>query len=187
MKKTVLLIFIAILSLKATDKICETKLDMIEGCLLKEYENERLKADIPYKNNKINGVVREYFLSNGRLNIEKHVTDDVLNGELKVWYENGQLMEAINYNNGKVFDGHYKIFYDNGKLKGETWFKDSHKTKEKYYKKDGKLSVTMNYKDGKFIGGLCERDKIKIPANTNDFVEYSLEQLSTMCENDFLF
>lgn len=158
MKKTVLLISITILSLMATDKICETKLDMIEGCLLKEYENERLKADIPYKNNKINGVVREYFLSSGRLNIEKHVTDDVLNGELKVWYENGQLMEAINY-----------------------------KTEEKYYKKDGKLSVTMNYKDGKFLGGLCERDNIKIPANTNDFVEYSLEQLSTMCENDFLF
>ena len=68
--KKIILLAVALMVASSNDKICETKLDMIQGCVIKEYQGKVLVKETPYKNNKINGIVKEYYPSNGKLQME---------------------------------------------------------------------------------------------------------------------
>ncbi len=150
--KRIILLAVALMVASSNDKICETKLDMIQGCVIKEYQGKVLVKETPYKNNKINGIVKEYYPSNGKLKFMDTVKDDAPNGKREAFYSDGQLEYSVFCKNGKVADGTNKMFYDNGKVKLETsTFNGVLHGETKIYKRNGELALTVDFKNDNVV------------------------------------
>lgn len=185
--KRIILLAVALMLVGADDKICETKLDMIQGCVIKEYQGKILVKETPYKNNKINGIVKEYYPSTGKLKFMDTVEDDISNGEQKGFYENGQLEYSVFYKNNKLVDGESGMFYSSGKVKATINTVNGVLNGEaKVYKENGGLSVTLNFKNGKLLGGKCASNGVKVPAAAWE-MHPDVFRIARLCEQNFLF
>ena len=67
--KRIILLAVALMVASSNDKICETKLDKMQGCVIKEYQGKVLVKETPYKNNKINGIVKSTIQARESLNL----------------------------------------------------------------------------------------------------------------------
>ena len=68
------------------------------------YENGNLEFEIPYKNNKREGIVKVYF-ENGNLMAEIPHKNDEAHGNLKYYTEDGELLALLKAENGKITSG----------------------------------------------------------------------------------
>lgn len=185
--KRIILLAVALMVASSNDKICETKLDKMQGCVIKEYQGKVLVKETPYKNNKINGIAKEYYPSTGKLKFMDTVEDDISNGEQKEFYENGQLLYSIFYKNGKLIDGISKTFYANGKIRSEINTIDGFFDGEtKVYKENGKLILKLDFKDGRPLGGKCANNNVAVPAAAWE-MHPDVFRIARLCEQNFLF
>lgn len=117
----------------------------------KGFELIHLKAELNYKDNKITGLVKHYYVS-GKIRQELNVKDDKPNGVGKTFYESGKLETETMWKDGKL-DGQGKSYYENGKLEGTEYYtagKFNGVVKEYY--RSGVLKSELNYKDDKKFG-----------------------------------
>ncbi len=85
---------------------CRTVLPIvIEGEYLK-HEDTTVVAEYHYKNNKKEGVAKEYRHS-GMLKSEGSYVGDSMNGPWKYYYANGALMAELEYADNKLLGGYY--------------------------------------------------------------------------------
>lgn len=78
------------------------------------YESGRLKAEIPYKCDKITGLVKEDY-EKDPLKKEAHYQDNLLEGVGKVFTENGKLAKEIPYVNG-LKQGIENLYNENDRI-----------------------------------------------------------------------
>ena len=99
-----------------TLKECKTEADKISGCVEKEYDlSVNLWRETPYKNGKVDGIVKEYF-ENGKLEREAPYKNGKIEGIEKWYYENGNLNIEIPFKNNKR-EGMVKWYYESGNYK----------------------------------------------------------------------
>ncbi len=111
-----------------------------EGAYKTYYADGKLKREETYKDDKSNGLMKEYH-PNGQLAREVNILDDNFTGLCKEWYENGTLSEENTYN-------------QEGKLNGTS----------RFYTRDGKLHIQLDYKNGKTESFLCYNIEGKVQA-----------------------
>ena len=115
------------------------------------YSNGRLKTELPYLNNELNGVTRSYY-RNGDLESEANMVDGRQKGEYKRYYKSGKLwhLDRLEYESKETFKQKtYKMqgsYYDNnGTLQMEyaaEWLKKKQISGyTKFYKKSGELEI----------------------------------------------
>ena len=116
---------------------CKSEQDKIKGCMWREhYTSGNLKKEIPYKNGKVDGIVKKY-------------SDD----------KDTKLDEEIPYKNGEA-NGMGKYYYTSGKMLWEVPYKNSQKEGEgKIYEDSGKLLASITWQDNKAISGKCANGK----------------------------
>ena len=168
-----------------TLKECKTEADKISGCVVKEYdENGNLWREIPYKNDKIEGI-EKWYDENGNLKIEIPYKNDKIEGIAKVYFENGKLKIETPFKNGKI-EGIEKWYYENGNLASET----PHKNDEahgnlKYYTEDGKLLALLKAKNDKIISGKCFNNKVLTDKEIDEIdindIEKAINYLKEIC------
>ena len=130
-------------------------------------------AEIPYRNNRYEGIAKYYYEESGALQAEASYKDGRLSGHYRCygktgivqceqiykdgqldgvsrWYsESGTLLTLVSYRNGKS-DGQNKEFYEGGQLKSEASFKQGLQDGlGKSYYKNGKLKAEFQYRAGK--------------------------------------
>ncbi len=97
-----------------------------------------------------NGIVK-YYYPNGKLRAEISYTDNVLDG-LSIWYFlNGNKSKEINYSEGKI-NGTMKYYYSSGLLKAE--YSVTNGVRDgltKIYYHNGGLKEVLNYDFGKLL------------------------------------
>ena len=102
---------------------CKNDEDKITGCVERiYYENGQLHYEIPYKDDKRDGIMKWYY-ENGQLEVETPYKDDKENGVKKWYYKNGQLGVETHYKDGKK-DGIEREYYENGQLESEALYKN---------------------------------------------------------------
>lgn len=208
MKKLVL-VFMVVASVFASEKICETRQDKIDGCVLKEYQDGVLIRETPYKNNqingilkeyqngsllkstqyendKINGIVKEYFPNTNQLKYQAEFKNDIKYGKEITYYQNGQIYHTFVFENDKLIDGEHTDFYPNGNKYSTFNIKnDVFDGKFVVYNENGKLALEADYKNGEFLGGKCGKRGNLVPKSAGAF-NNALE-IAKLCEQDFLF
>jgi antitoxin component YwqK of YwqJK toxin-antitoxin module len=65
-----------------------------------------LKTEFPYKDDKVNGIVKSYYKS-GELQDETTFKNDKRNGVGKIYYESGELAYEVLYKDGKAISGFF--------------------------------------------------------------------------------
>lgn len=90
------------------------------GILTQYYLNGRIKALIPYENDKINGIIQEFY-SFGELMTEATYENGLENGMWYDFYPSGSVRSEINYINGKG-EGSLKFWYTNARIAYERLF-----------------------------------------------------------------
>ncbi|MDY5950049.1 MAG: toxin-antitoxin system YwqK family antitoxin, partial [Helicobacter sp.] len=193
-----------------TLKECKTEADKISGCVVKEYdENGKLEIEIPYKNDKAEGIAKVYY-ENGNLEFETPFKNDKIEGIAKVYFESGNLNIEIPYKNGKK-EGIKRWYYANGNLEGEIPYKNGKREgTAKEYDKMGNLQIEMSFlndmlqgdirfyitdkkllallkvENGEFISGKCFDDKVLTDKEIDDLsrpksIEESINYLKEIC------
>ena len=140
----------------------------IEQDIICHYYEGKL-FEIPYKEGKVEGLVKQYDES-GRLYKEAQYKNDLKEGIEKMSLENNRAMFEIPYKAGKpegiakayffgrlesetpykegLKEGIKKGYYESGKLQSETPYKANKKEGiEKHYNKDGSLAKEICYKN----------------------------------------
>ena len=102
------------------------------------YENGKLKKEIPFENDKKQGIGFEYDHNENIISITRYRNNEII------------INEQINrYNNNGAKEGTWKEFYDNGKVKEEKNYIDGKLNGLfKIYNEEGKLLETLNYING---------------------------------------
>ena len=145
----------------------------IHGIAEEYYENGKLMAERNYKDGKLEGVTKEYYWT-GKLKSEKNYKDNKLEGMARTYYPWGRLKlkDELNYKDNKL-DGVNKRYmgwglwkkriYKSGKLNGvsesydpdggkaEFIYKDDQLELMKVYRRNGTLSYSDTYKNGKKV------------------------------------
>lgn len=134
-------------TLHECDKISE--IAVVNGVMgsVKSYDlNDRLLADIKYKNNEIISLlVYEYY--DGGL-VKSMLSDDVL----ELYYENGGLKEAYQRKNDK-FHGTHTEYYPSGSVRLENQYAYGLlQGLSVLYEEDGRIKEQMHFKDGLLHG-----------------------------------
>ncbi|TLE08480.1 toxin-antitoxin system YwqK family antitoxin [Helicobacter bilis] len=80
------------------------------------YENGNLKMEIPFKNNKKQGMSKGYYES-GKLQYEMPYKKDMLQGIEKVYDENGNLNTQANKRSKKPYSSLFNAKYSNSSIK----------------------------------------------------------------------
>ena len=80
----------------------------INGSVKDYYENGQLKAELNYKNGKLDGLEKEYH-QNGQLYIEENYKDGKLEGESTNYDENGNLTSKAIFKDDEMVE---KLFGD---------------------------------------------------------------------------
>lgn len=111
----------------------------VENGLVKQYdEQNRLSAEINFKNGVRHGVTRIYY-SSGVLSDEIMYVDDEKSGTAKKYHKNGNIYSLTPYWKDEK-EGVQKKYYSNGKIWAETpYFKGQPGIGLKEYKYDGSL------------------------------------------------
>lgn len=97
-------------------------------------------AEVPYIDNAIDGVVRNYF-ENQQLNHETPFKNGVKHGVERCYFPSGKLQRIATYRDGEL-NGTRKIYYQSGYLESETTFSDGKKNgfDREYYNIDCAIS-----------------------------------------------
>lgn len=82
-------------------------------------------AEVPYNNNVVDGVVRNYF-DNQQLNHETPYKNGVKHGVERCYFDNGNLQRIATYKEGEL-NGTRMIFFRSGYLESETSYSDGRK------------------------------------------------------------
>ena len=169
-----------------TLKECKTEADKISGCVVKEYdENGKLEIEIPYKNDKAEGIAKVYFES-GNLNIEIPYKNGKKEGIKRWYYANGNLEGEIPYKNGKR-EGTAKEYDKMGNLQIEMSFlNDMLQGDIRFYITDKKLPALLKVENGEFISGKCFDDKVLTDKEREDLsrlksIEKAINYLQKIC------
>lgn len=107
-------------------------------------ESNQIYKEIPYKNGKLNGVIKAYRI-NGELFYEVNYINNVYQSE--IWYYQGGNID------NKMTINERTTFYKTGAVLAIIPSKngDAHGI-AKWYFENGKLAGTATYKDGKLVG-----------------------------------
>lgn len=129
----------------------------VENGIVKQYDEEnRLSAEITFRNGLRHGLTRIYY-SSGDLSDEMMYVEDRKTGFSKKFHKNGNLYSLTPYLEGKKH-GIQKKYYANGNLWAETpYFKGQAGFGLKEYRKDGSLRTKF---PGIEIQKLVKEDKI---------------------------
>lgn len=139
------------------------KKNFVDGELDGEYREyfdigeDYLKYIIPYKNDKIEGIVTQ-FHENGKEALVVTFKDDKKEGLEKEYYKNGKISSEIEYKNG-MLDGSYKVYYPNGKLNiiGQS-IEGEYNGEWKHYHQNEKPKYEFSYNKGKLVGQYKQYD-----------------------------
>ena len=126
----------------------------LDGIVREYYENKKIKGELPCKNGKREGVAKIYY-RNGKLKEETPYKKDKKEGMGRMYYENGKLQGDCTFKNDKK-EGIVRIYYENGKLWVE--FPVKNDKKEGYasvYTKNGKFCGKILYRNDKSVSGTC--------------------------------
>ena len=120
--------------------------------LVKEYgKNGQLFWEGNYKENKLNGLSKDYAGKNRSLTFEANYKDDKLNGISKFYLYDGKLSSASNYKDGELENR--REYYKSGQLKVETNYKSGKRNGMSiYFYENGQLIAEVNYKNDKQDG-----------------------------------
>ncbi|WP_372446177.1 toxin-antitoxin system YwqK family antitoxin, partial [Helicobacter bilis] len=106
-------------------------------------ENGKLERETPFKNDKAEGIAKEYYES-GELRAETPFKNDKREGIEKWYYWNGNLMAEISYLN----------YYFHGDMT--------------YYTEDKKLLALVKAENGRITSGKCFNDKVLTDKEIDD-------------------
>lgn len=120
----------------------------------------KVLSEIEYKNDIIEGVVKQYYPNSGNLLCVMEYKDGKQNGPFKTYYENGGRQVETSCKDG-LFEGKYVLYDEFGDKISECLYKDGLKNGKSiaYYPKSagGGILECAEYKDG-----LVEGDKISL-------------------------
>ena len=115
------------------------------------YPDGILESEIPYKNGKIDGVARWYYLSE-RVSLEINYKEGLKEGVMLRFSRSGKRESVENYKNDSLHGVSLK-YNEEGILVSETLYENGKKNGEtKQYFNDGTLFVTGFYKDDLYDG-----------------------------------
>jgi len=118
-----------------------------EGLLKEYYETGKLKRTEEYADGSLNGWVREYAQS-GELQRETLFVQGQRNGPARTYYKNGKLASELMYRND-VLDGSVKNFYPGGRLAVEmSYLENNPNGIKKTYYEDGQIWSESVYQQG---------------------------------------
>lgn len=136
--------------------------------IVRIYDNNGLlSSETPYRNGKINGVVKKYldstlwskclyvngkkngidtgYWDNGKVESETSYVNDTLNGIVKNYDPDGNLSDEVTYTNDEI-DGFWRFYYRNGTLREEEPYTEGYRNgMERDYYPSGKLKCEKNY------------------------------------------
>ena len=121
-----------------------------------------LLEEMIYKDNKQEGMSKKYYKS-GKLLAERYFESNELEGVTRMYTENGTVLAELNYKNGKL-DGESKMYYENGKLKTVQDYKSSRKINVKSYDPQGKMLFDHDYTSNKIMNTTTTMQQLR---NTN--------------------
>lgn len=102
-----------------------------------------------YDGKLLHGYYKSFYL-NSNLKESGNFKYGLKKGEWRYWFEDGKLKEIISWKNGRK-NGAYRLYDSSGELIGKGSFKnDKLNGKFKTYSK-GRLTETVNYKDGNVV------------------------------------
>ncbi|MPQ45527.1 hypothetical protein GCQ56_00780 [Marinifilum sp. N1E240] len=135
----VLCFFLFIACEQRSDRNSQQDENFIENGVLKKYDAQnRLSAEVTYKNGVRHGITRIYY-SSGALSDEIMYVGDEKHGLAKKYHKNGKIYSLTPYLKGEK-DGIQKKYYANGKLWAETpYMRGQAGIGLKEYKRDGSL------------------------------------------------
>jgi antitoxin component YwqK of YwqJK toxin-antitoxin module len=144
------------------EEIAREKIDLEGNILLKSgrvpdgevkhFSKGRVKEIWNFKNNKRNGIHREYF-ENGKVKFEGTYKDDVLTGKIKSFNNNGTIKAEGSFGkNG--FTGTIYTYNDNSLLEIAETYKNGEIFRTREYFKNEKLKNEWSWKNG-FFHGIC--------------------------------
>ena len=137
-------------------KECESEEDKKVGCV--EYSVvEDYMSETPYKDGKIEGILKSYY--KGNLYLEIPFKNGVKHGIQKSYYKSGNLREETLYKNDEK-EGVEKTYYPNGNLAIEIpYTNDEINGVVKVYYKRQKLIWQANAQNGNLTSGKCSNGK----------------------------
>lgn len=121
------------------------------GTAIEEFADGRKKMQVPIKEGKINGTVRQWAV-NGQKTFEAEYEMGVQVGVETQWFANGQKSLEIPYREGKPH-GLCQEWYKHGRKKSEGQFVNGKEEGEhNWWFFNGKLDQNLTYKNGKAEG-----------------------------------
>lgn len=147
--------------------------DVREGASLSYHRNGKLAIEVPYRNGKIDGVMRSYdengklhetigylegeeegystiYYPNGKKKNRESYRRGILNGVSETWDENGKLRRQIPYENGQIH-GVFKAFDEMGLIQEDMSF--VHGIRNGAYRRYsfGKLVFEAEFRDNRCV------------------------------------
>jgi len=121
------------------------------GTGIEDFADGRKKMQVPIKDGKINGSVKEWAV-NGQKTFEAAYEMGVQTGLETQWFANGQKSLEIPYTSGQA-NGSCKEWYKNGEKKSEGLFRNGKEEGEHlWWYSSGQLDQQVNYINGKAEG-----------------------------------
>ena len=153
----VLLLLVCFACNRKSDRRYKQDDEFVENGVVKKYdEQNRLAAEVTFRNGVRHGVTRIYY-SSGALSDEIMYVDDEKNGIAKKYHKNGKIYSLTPYLKDEK-DGVQKKFYANGKIWAETpYMKGQPGIGLKEYKRDGSLRDKF---PGIEVQKFVKRDKV---------------------------
>jgi antitoxin component YwqK of YwqJK toxin-antitoxin module len=137
------------------DDFEEPKVDVINGELVKYYDNGQLEEKGSYKKE---GEWVKYW-SNGRLRSKENFKNGREEGEYFHYHESGELQQKGNFKNGEQ-DGEWISYFKDGKIGSKGSYKNGKPEGEwNSYWQDGRLHSKRSYKNGEEEGEVVHYDE----------------------------
>lgn len=131
----------------------------IDGVLKFYNAKNQLEQETPYKNGKINGNSKGYD-NEGRVRSITPYKDGKINGVEKLFYKNKVLKKETPYKNGKI-NGFVRGYYESGKPEFIVFYKNGRRDRGgKWYNSKGEILAEFIYKNNKAIIGRCYQKKM---------------------------
>lgn len=126
--------------------------DGMQNGVFKLYTEKGILVDeATFKNEKRDGITKQYYDDTGNIKVEVYYSEGVLNGLAKEYYQNKKLYREIIYSYGKK-EGLTKEYYENGKTKIEMYYElDVPNGSYKMYDINGQIQLEGRFENGEFV------------------------------------
>ncbi len=147
--------------------------DVREGVSLSYHRNGKLAIEVPYRNGKIDGVMRSYdeegklhetigylegdeegystvYYPNGKKKKRESFHQGILNGMSEEWSENGKILRQIPYENGQIH-GVVKIYDEFGQIKEDVVFVRGLRNGAYHRYSYGKVTFEAEFKNNRCV------------------------------------